>query len=204
MCYSYWLIAQAQTLEKRFDKILPLNTSFNHTTSANGFAHPKMPVIVSASDEIQFYNWGLIPHWAKDDSIKKYTLNARIESISEKPSFRDSISQRCLIPSTGFFEWQWLDPKGKRKQKYLIQNTDESLFSFAGLYSSWVDQLTGETRKTYTILTTQANKLMAEIHNTKKRMPVILKQGDEKSWLDGCDYHQFAFPYEIDLKGQLI
>ncbi len=206
MCYYYQLLAKAleQDLENRFTKALPVDIAFSKKAFVNAFEHPKMPIIINSSNQIQFYNWGLIPNWAKDDSIKKYTLNARIESLSDKPSFRDSISKPCLIPSTGFYEWQWLDSNGKRKQKYLIQNSNESLFSFAGLYSSWVDQNTGEIRNTYTILTTKANSMMAEIHNTKKRMPVILKREDETPWLEGCDYHQFAYPYETELQAVLI
>ncbi len=206
MCYYYQLLAKAldQDIESRFTITAPMDGIYNSAIWVNAFEYPKMPIIINTSKQIQFYNWGLIPQWAKDDSIKKYTLNARIESLSDKPSFRDSISKPCLIPSTGFYEWQWLDSDGKRKQKYVIQNSNESLFSFAGLYSSWVDQTTGEIRNTYTILTTKANKLMAEIHNTKKRMPVILKREDEIPWLEGCDYQQFAFPYETKLKAHLI
>jgi len=163
-----------------------------------------MPVIIKGKNQIQFYEWGLIPHWAKDDSIKKYTLNARVESLSDKPSFREAITQPCLIPATGFYEWQWMDEKGKEKQKYLIQSTSSQLFSFAGLYANWIEKNTGEIRNTFTILTTQANELMAEIHNKKKRMPIILKPDDEAAWLAGADFKQFAFPYETDLQAFLI
>jgi len=204
MCFYYQLSAKAQELESRYTKALPMDIVFESKTWVNAFEFPRMPIIIKEKPAIQFYNWGLIPYWAKDDSIKKYTLNARIESLSEKPSFRDSISQPCLIPATGFYEWQWLDSKGKEKQKHLIQTKTNPLFSFAGLYSNWLDKNTGEILNTFTIITTQANPLMEKIHNTKKRMPVILHPKDESKWLAGIDYRQFAFPYSCELQAQLI
>lgn len=204
MCFYYQLSAKAQELESRFAKALPMEIVFESKTWVNAFEFPSMPIIIKEKPAIRFHNWGLIPHWAKDDSIKKYTLNARIESISEKPSFRDSVSRPCLVPATGFYEWQWLDSKGKEKQKHLINTKTNRLFSFAGLYSNWLDKNTGEIRNTFTIITTQANPLMERIHNTKKRMPIILKQEDEASWLNGSDYKQFSFPYTCELQTQLI
>lgn len=129
--------------------------------------------------------WGLIPFWAKDNSIRKNTLNARFETLREKASFRSSLNNRCLVLSDGFYEWQWLDEKGKKKQKYLITRPNEEAFAFAGLYNDWIDKSTGEIVKTYTIITTKANELMANIHNTKKRMPFILSPEIEEAWLMG-------------------
>ncbi len=103
MCFYYQLSAKAQDLESRFKKSLPLDLAYKSQTWVNAFEFPSMPIIVEEKPEFQFYNWGLIPHWAKDDSIKKYTLNARIESLSEKLSFRDSVSKPCLIPATDFY-----------------------------------------------------------------------------------------------------
>ncbi len=151
----------------------------------NAFTYPKTPVITNTKRNIlQRYQWGLIPSWAKNDEIKKYTLNAKIETIEEKPSFRDVAHQHCLIPSNGFYEWQWLDPKGKTKRKFLIKVKGEEVFAFAGLWSKWVDPKTGEVINTYTIITTEANELMAEIHNSKKRMPVIVRPDEYRDWLD--------------------
>lgn len=92
----------------------------------------------------------------------------------EKPSFKDSINKRCLVIVDGFYEWQWLDKVGKSKQKYLITHKQDEPFAFAGLYNDWLNPATGDIRRTYTIVTTEANELMAEIHNNKKRMPVSL------------------------------
>jgi putative SOS response-associated peptidase YedK len=99
-----------------------------------------------------------------------------------------STSKRCLVLADGFYEWKWLDPKGKSKQKYLLTLPDNKAFAFAGLWNTWTNRNTGETLNTYTIITTAANELMSEIHNTKKRMPVILNPEAEKNWLDGGEF----------------
>src|SRR5690606_30645533 len=152
----------------------------------NAFQFPATPVITNATpDLIQLYHWGLIPFWAKDDGIKKNTLNAKMETIHEKPSFRNVVNNRCLVLADGFYEWQWLDEKGKQKQKYELTLPNHEAFAFAGLWSEWTDKTTGELRYTYTILTTEANPLMSRIHNTKKRMPVIVAPDHERDWLQG-------------------
>lgn len=185
MCFHSKQSKSAQELEHRFKAKIENADQFQ-SGIYNGFQFPKTPVITNSNREIiQFFQWGLIPFWAKDDSIKKITLNARIETIAEKPAFRNSVNNPCLIPADGFYEWQWLDEKGKQKQKYELKLPDNELFAFAGLWSEWTDKQTAEVLKTYTILTTQANDLMRKIHNTKKRMPVILRQENENSWLNG-------------------
>jgi putative SOS response-associated peptidase YedK len=152
----------------------------------NGFQFPLTPVITNKNPNIiQMFQWGLIPFWAKDDSIKKNTLNAKMETINEKPSFRNSVNNRCLILADGFYEWQWLDEKGKQKQKYELTLPKEEAFGFAGLWSEWLNKTTGEIIKSYSILTTEANELMSKIHNTKKRMPVIVSINQEQNWLNG-------------------
>jgi putative SOS response-associated peptidase YedK len=128
-------------------------------------------------------HWGLLPHWAKDKEIRKNTLNARIETIAEKPSFRQVVHQRCLVLVDGFYEWQWLDPAGKLKQKYEIGLPNHEAFALGGLWSQWTDKETGELLTTYAILTTEAKGLMAEIHNSKHRMPLIIAPGQENAWL---------------------
>lgn len=151
----------------------------------NAFNHPKTPVITDIKkNSLQRYQWGLIPAWSKTDEIKKYTLNAKVETIEEKPSFRDSIGKRCLILCNGFYEWQWLDEKGKNKKKFLIKVKDQQAFAFAGLWSNWTDPNTGEIIGSYTILTTEANELMSRIHNSKKRMPIIVKPEEYELWLN--------------------
>ncbi len=192
MCFFSQQTKDATKVEKRFNAVV--NDLLNFQTGAfNGFEHPRTPVITNdSSDVVQHLQWGLIPHWAKDDSIKKYTLNAKIETLNEKPSFRNSINQRCLVIADGFFEWQWLDSKGRRKQKYLLTLPDEQLYAYAGIWSEWVSVLTGEIVKTYSIVTTEATGIMREIHNTKKRMPVILTPENEQLWLQNAPIAQFA------------
>jgi len=185
MCFYSQQSKTAQELRHRFDANFRQEGSYL-PAPYNGFEHPKTPIIINAyPSDIQLYSWGLIPHWAKEKDIWNQTLNARIETISEKPSFRDCVHHRCLVLADGFFEWKWLDEKGKKKQKYRITLPDQEAFAFAGLYSRWVDKSTGEVFDTYTILTTEANELMSEIHNSKKRMPVILHPDLEKAWLSG-------------------
>lgn len=200
MCFHTIQTKLALQIEKRFKAKIKDKQEFAPHDHINGFEFPKTPIITTEYPEIiEHYNWGLIPHWAKNDDIKAITLNAKIETLTEKPSFRDAVTQRCLVIANGFYEWQWMDSKGKNKVKYQIGIENEELFAFAGLYSLWTDTNTGEIKKTYTIVTTEANPLMAEIHNIKKRMPIILKPEDEKKWLQQAPINQFAFPYSVAL-----
>jgi putative SOS response-associated peptidase YedK len=104
----------------------------------------------------------------------------------DKPSFRDSINEgkRCLIPMSAFYEWKWLDAKGKEKIPHFIHVKGQKIFSVAGIYSSWKDPSTDNYLFTYSVLTTKANKLMTEIHNSKKRMPVVIPREYENDWLN--------------------
>ena len=200
MCFHSKQSKSAVEVENRFKAEIVKLEEFKPQDNINGFDFQKTPVIIdNQPNMIVQYNWGLIPSWAKDSDIKKYTLNAKIETLNEKPSFKNSINKRCLVIANGFYEWQWLDSKGKSKVKYEIGIPDEELFAFAGLYSEWIDVATGEIKNTYTIITTEANTLMSEIHNTKKRMPVILKPQDEQRWLEHAPVNEFAFPYEVNL-----
>lgn len=123
--------------------------------------------------------WGLIPNWAKDISISTKTINAACETASEKPAFRESMKKRrCLIPADGFYEWKQIGLK--KKQPYNIGMADDGLFAFAGLWDSWQDP-SGKIIKSCTILTTEANPLLKDIHD---RMPVILDPNDYNLWLD--------------------
>lgn len=185
MCFHSKQSKSAQELQNRFNAKFE-NEELYKPSIYNGFQFPKTPVISTKEPEkIQLFSWGLIPFWAKDNSIRKNTLNARMETITEKPSYRNTVKNRCLILTDGFYEWQWLDENGKQKQKYLLTLPNEEPFAFAGLWSEWTDKQTGEIINSYTILTTEANELMSKIHNTKKRMPVIISADNEKDWLNG-------------------
>lgn len=124
--------------------------------------------------------WGLIPSWAKDPTISARLINARAETVREKPSFRAALRRRrCLIVADGFFEWQTL-PDGP-KQPLFITLKNGDLFAFAGLWERWTEPESGAMLTTCTIITTLANELIAPLHN---RMPVILPRADYDAWLD--------------------
>jgi putative SOS response-associated peptidase YedK len=203
MCFHSKQSKDAQSLEQRF-KAKALSDEPIQSEHYNAFSYPKTPIISNKQqDQIQLYQWGLIPEWAKDKSIQAYTLNARIETLSEKPSFKNKLNNRCLILADGFMEWQWLDPKGKKKQGYLITLPHQDAFAFAGLWSEWLDPTTGELLNTYTILTTEATGLMAEVHNSKKRMPIILAPEQEAAWLSLHNISDFR-SCEVALKAERI
>ena len=202
MCFHSKQSKDAQSLINRFDAKLHQKTLFTPQEQINGFTFPQTPVICHQSPQlIEHLNWGLIPYWAKDDSIRQFTLNAKIETLEEKPSFKDSVDKRCLIIADGFYEWQWLDSNGKNKQKYLISLPNNELFAFAGIWSEWMNPVDKKKVKSYSIVTTAANDLMSEIHNSKRRMPIILGQENERDWLNGAQLEEFAI-VDIELKAQ--
>ena len=134
----------------------------------------------SANDsnlELANLRWGLIPAWAKDINVGSRMINARCETVAQKPSFRAAFkSRRCVILANGFFEWK---KASSHKQPYYIHRTDEQLMCFAGLWESWQSPA-NETIQTATILTTQANQLLSPLHD---RMPVMLLENSLESWL---------------------
>lgn len=205
MCYRTKLNSKLSAIEKAFDARFVAPEDYVPLNEINAFNFSKTPVIADDSQgEIVFFNWGLIPFWAKDDNIKKMTLNAKIETAGEKPAFRNSISNRCLVLADGYYEWQWLDPKGKTKQKYSIRPENQEIFAFAGIYSSWTNPQNNQLINSYSILTTEANELMSEIHNNKKRMPVVLRQEDRNRWLTGGELSDFSFPYDVALIAETV
>src|SRR5512143_3331462 len=122
--------------------------------------------------------WGLIPYWAKDDKGAYKMINARAETVAERPAFRDAIQRhRCLVPANGFYEWQ---RRGAGKQPFHFGMADGSLFAFAGIWDRWKSP-TGDLVESCSILTTTPNALLTDIHD---RMPVILRDEDYDLWLD--------------------
>jgi putative SOS response-associated peptidase YedK len=129
--------------------------------------------------EMIFLKWGLVPSWAKDTSTGAKLINARAETVEEKPSFREAFRRRrCLIPADGFYEWK---REGSRKQPYFFRLKDERPFGFAGLWDRWEGE-GGQVINSCTILTTEANELLRPVHD---RMPVILHPEDYEMWLEG-------------------
>ena len=199
MCFHSKQSKKAQEAEKRFNAKVEDKANFLISDHINAFTFPKTPVITNEDYKlIQNVNWGLIPHWAKDNEIRKYTVNAKIETINDKPAFRDSTNNRCIILSDGFYEWQWQDSKGQNKIKHLIELKDKELYAYGGIYSEWYNITTGQTEKTYAMVTTEAKGIMRKVHNSKMRMPVILTKQNEQQWLNGNNLNEFKdLPSEI-------
>ena len=125
--------------------------------------------------------WGLIPPWAKDETIAQHTFNARAETLAEKPSFRAAFKRRrCIVPMTAFFEWRAVAGQ-KKKEKLRFASPEGKPLAVAGLWERWQRLGAGETIETYTVITTAANGLMAPIHD---RMPALLAASDWEAWLD--------------------
>jgi putative SOS response-associated peptidase YedK len=184
MCFHYSLTKERAEIEIQLGATW--DDDWQPVYHANGFNYPSVPVITQKEpDRIQMYQWGLIPHWVKTkadaDKLRTQTLNARSETVFEKPSFRSYIpNNRCLIIADGFFEW--MDFQKKKYPHYIYLNS-HSIFCFAGIYSSWTDKETGELLNTYSILTSGANSMLARIHNSKERMPVIVPPHLYSRWL---------------------
>ena len=153
-------------------QLMPVVTNRGATESAD------------VQNTLEMMKWGLVPSWAKDPQIGNKMINARAESITEKPSYRKPLqSKRCLVPVSGFYEWHDSGAPsagGKGKIPYHIYLEDEPVFALAGLYDTWLDPR-GEPLDSYTIITTSANTFMERLHH---RMPVILAQDAEEEWLD--------------------
>lgn len=163
---------------------------------------PSQPVAVVPNDgenKLDFFNWGLIPFWAKDPKIGNRMINARSETVAEKPSFRGSFKyKRCLVLADGFYEWR-KDPGTKTKTPMYIHMKDKKPFAFAGLWDTWHSKDGSEVR-TCTIITTEPNNLLTEIHN---RMPVILPPQSYTDWLHEGEHDQtllssFLQPYNSE------
>lgn len=188
MCFYNSMSKKAKELAARYGRNLSVieiaEKILEEQYRVNAFSFPDYPIITSDL-AIQDFKWGLIPFWVKDekqaDEMKRMTLNARADTIFSKPSFREPImKKRCIVPSTGYFEWRH---EGNKKIPYYIYVKDEPIFSMAGIYDEWLDKATGEVVKTFSVITTNANPLTDYIHNTKHRMPAILSPKDEEKWL---------------------
>ena len=163
---------------------------------------PSQPVAVVANDgqnQLDFFVWGLIPSWAKDPQIGNRLINARAETLAEKPSFRTAFRRRrCLVLADGFYEWRQ-DAGQKSKTPMFIQLKSRQPFAFAGLWEVW-HATDGSEIRSCTIITTQPNELMAPIHN---RMPVILPSEAYPLWLSSeekgsADLNPLLVPYPAE------
>ncbi|MEQ8677619.1 MAG: SOS response-associated peptidase [Aggregatilineales bacterium] len=174
MCGRFVLNADGKAIQQHFD--LPETPM----VQARYNIAPTQPVAVISNEDpmnLTHYRWGLIPSWAKDPSIASKMINARSETAFEKPSFKNAFKRRrCLIPSTGFYEWS---KKGDSKVPYFVHMKGQELFAFAGLWESWTSK-EGDEVRTCTILTSEPNELLRNYHH---RMAVILDPSDYDLWL---------------------
>ncbi len=176
MCGRFTLTADGEALQKA------LGLDMLPDVSARYNVAPSQPVAVVTNQQptqLDYYRWGLVPHWADDPAIGNRMINARSETAHEKPSFRAAFQhRRCLIPADGFYEWQ-ASNTGKHKQPMYIFLDDHPVFAFAGLWEQWQSPDRSELR-TCTILTTEANPRIKDVHH---RMPVILQPDAYETWL---------------------
>ncbi len=198
MCGRYSFILEDEMIRERFGVTV---RSAIYKARYNCAPTQKLAVISNeAPGELSLYRWGFIPFWAKDPAIGNKLINAKSETILEKPAFINSFrSKRCLVLSDGFYEWK----KGADRTPYRITRKDGSAFAMAGIWDKWISQESEEIHS-FAILTTVSNSLMEKIHN---RMPVILDREMEKRWIENisqeelvamlkpCDpFTFFAFP----------
>ena len=192
MCGRYTTLTPRPTLEKRFA------ATFGEAPTPNYNAAPSqaLPVITNAApDQIQLVQWGLVPGWVRELKKAVKPINARAETLADKPSFRQLLQRRrCLVLADSFYEWQQT-PAGKVPHRILLR--DEQPFAFAGLWDEWLDRDSGEVLPTFTIVTTEPNELMARLHT---RMPVLLAgRAAEQAWLDDrlnpADHQRLLLPY---------
>ena len=139
-----------------------------------------LPVIVRQSpNHLALMRWGLVPSWAKDASIGSRMINARVETVAEKPAYGRLLRrQRCLVPASGFYEWK---REGRRRTPFYFHLRDDAPFAFAGLWDVWTNPEGRGEVHSYTIVTCPANAVVAPVHD---RMPVMLEREAEETWLD--------------------
>lgn len=168
----------ADELRHRF----PLGESVVDLGQRYNVAPGDQVVTVAAREGVaagRMLRWGFVPPWARDPSVGYKMINARAETVAEKPAYRDAFAKRrCLILADGFYEWQ---REGRAKQPFHITRADGAPFAFAGLWTGWKDPADDQWLRTCTIVTTEANEKIAGIH---PRMPVILDPRDEQTWID--------------------
>lgn len=177
MCGRFTIVFDTVTLLRRFELE---DVPFEWRTRYNVAPGTPIPIIIEdrGNRRIGQLKWGLVPSWAQDEKAGYKMINARSETLTEKPAFRRLFERkRCIVPSCGFYEWQQRE-SGKQAMRIMMKNGEP--FAFAGLYDSWTTP-SGEKLHTCTIITTKPNEVVKDIHN---RMPVILRQQDESTWLD--------------------
>lgn len=188
MCYHTKLTAKPSDIEKAAKAKFNEPDIFEPKAEFNGLVNPATPIVrFDDRKKIYMYEWGLIADWVKTEADAKKArmscLNARIEELPKKASYKNKIGNRCLIAMDGMYEWQWQHPDASKskKTKYLVTKPDDSVFLCAGLFSEWHNRETGIITYCYTIVTTEGNELMKKIHNKGERMLVVLDPTNMKT-----------------------
>ncbi len=179
MCGRFALSAPVETIRQHFKlrEDIVLQPRYNIAPSQQvAVVREAVPGV----NKLVMMRWGLVPSWASDLKFSNMLINARAETLHQKPSFSVPFKKsRCLLPADGFYEWRAV-PGLKTKQPYLVRMQNGGVFAFGGLWSSWKDKTSGEIVESCTIITTEPNILLAEIHN---RMPVIIQPDHYATWL---------------------
>ncbi|WP_044748447.1 SOS response-associated peptidase [Bacillus alveayuensis] len=178
MCGRFTLSADEQKILTRFQTVKTSEIAYKQRYNIAPSQNVLAIVNDGQTNRLSQFRWGFIPYWAKDMKIGHKMINARAETLAEKPAFKHAFrKQRCIIPADGFYEWK---KTANGKQPMRIKLKSNEVFGFAGLWSRWKAP-DGQIVHSCTIITTEPNELMQDIHN---RMPVILRKEDEKVWLD--------------------
>lgn len=186
MCYSISLYSDVKTLVRHFGATPVHSLSPPKAYYISAFALPELPVIANDKPKrIQAFRWGLVPYWVKEEErakeIRQKTFNARFETLWQRASFKQAIEKRrCLVLVDGFFEFR---EAGGRKYPYFLRLKSGGPFALAGIWDAWRVPDTGAEEKTFSIVTVPANEIISRIHNTKRRMPMILDREGEETWL---------------------
>ncbi|HET7729138.1 MAG TPA: SOS response-associated peptidase [Usitatibacter sp.] len=203
MCSRYFLDADGNIIAYTFQVPIHerIRKRFNIAPTQEA---PVVRAAKSGGREVAMLRWGLVPFWARDIKFGIKAINARSEGIGEKPAFRDALKQRrCIVPATGFFEWQG---EPGRKQPFAVTLPGHELLAFAGLWERWQPP-EGEPVETFTIVTTDANEAIAKIHD---RMPVILPMDAVDTWLtappaEACKLLEpYAGPVQLRAVGKYV
>ena len=180
MCGRFTSTAEAASITERFGVDVPEDYRRRFNVAPAQTVLSLVGDATTGERRAEPMRWGLVPHWAKSLTTGFTMINARAETLLEKPTYRSLVaSRRCLVPADGFYEWR-VGADGK-KEPVWFSLADGGLFAFAGLWTRWIDKGTGEVVDSCTIVTTRANELVGPVHD---RMPVIVAREGEDTWLD--------------------
>lgn len=206
MCYTVSIFSKTHVIESDTGALFNNSEEYQPFFFVNGFVHPMLPLIrQQGMRTVEMMQWGLVPNWINSEKdatdIANRTLNARSETVFEKPSFRKSIvSRRGLVPVDGFIEWRH---NPQCKQPYLVRNANSALLLLGCVWDEWVSKETGESVTSFSILTTHANRLMSYVHNSKQRMPVIVKPSLIEEWLTSQNRIEVEHLMQSEVEGVL-